>query len=231
MNFLELVQRLVREAGMTGPGPADVASATGEYRRAVDWIRKADLDIQKKNGDWRFMWGALSFQTTIAVGDYTETQVMAGQAAGVMPERFDTDSFRFYPTAVGVAGEQFMLYRDYPYFRDYWRFGNNRIAQGQPLEWTYSPGRMVLLAQIPNDVYTIVGEFYRRPVQLALSNTATPLYPERFHELAVWWALINYAGFEESSATYTNAQNMVNMLLGPMEADERPTITFGGPLA
>jgi hypothetical protein len=230
-TFLQLCQRLRREAGISGTGPITVVGNTNtEYERIVDWIKKAYVDIQLLHDDWRFMWAEFTFDTTAADGSYTETEALATLTPTLKVSRFDTDSFRYFLTSGGVQGEQFMTYRYYPWFRDIWLFGANRTTQGQPNEFTFAPDRRILLAQIPNGIYTITGDFYRRPVELA-ADADVPIFPEEFHEIIVWWAIVNYAGYEEASAVYTHAQNMVNQRLGEMSNRERPMPNFGGPLA
>jgi hypothetical protein len=230
-TFIQLCQRLRREAGISGTGPTSVVgNVNNEYQRVVEWINKAYVDVQLLHDDWRFMWSEFSFNTTAADGEYTEAQALATLTPTLGVGRFDNDSFRYYLTSNGVAGEQFMRFREYPTFRDIWLFGSNRTAQGQPEEFTQAPNRNILLAQIPNAIYTITGSFYRRPVEMAADGD-TPLFPAEYHEILVWWALINYAGFEESNAIYTHAQNMVNQRIGQMRNRERPRIVFGGPLA
>ena len=230
-TFLQLCQKLRLMAGISGTGPSSVLNNNNnEYARVVEWIRAADLEIQEAYDDWRFMWVNFEFQTVAGQGDYTPAQVAANLAATVRPQRYDQDSFRYWLTSQGSAGEQFMTWRNYPWFRELWRFGTNRTQQGAPQEVTQAPNENLLLAQIPNDIYTITGQFYRKAVALE-ADLDVPVYPAQYHELPIWWALVKYAGFEEASSVYTHAQNMLNITLSTMERRERPPVDFGSPLA
>ena len=228
MTYLELLQRLHAESGAGGAAPSAVSGLTGEYARLASWINQSYLDIQNKNNDWRFMWNEFSFNTVAADGEYTPAEVLVNNP-GLGLARYDFESFRYYLTSLGFAGEQWMSYVAYPAFRDFWRFGANRTQQGVPQYFTQAPNRNLLLAQIPNDIYTIVGQFYRTPHQLAQS-TDEPIFPSEFHMAIVWWALIKYAGREEAGAVYTNAQNQLTLVLGPMEIQERPPMGLWAPL-
>lgn len=228
MNFLQLVQRLVREAGMPRPGPANVASSTNvEWQNAIDWIADADVEIQLLKDQWRFMWAEFEFQTVAGTANYTEAQVLANLTAGTLVKHFDKDSGRYFLTAQGQNGEQYMTYREWDNFRDIWKFGPSRTAQGQPQEWSFSPDRQVHLAQVPNDIYTVRGQVFRQPLRMA-ANADVPRYPEKYHMLCVWWALVNYAGLEQDGAVYQHALNMQGRLMGSMLRTELPTMQLVG---
>ena len=222
MNFLELVQRLVQEAGMPRPGPANVTgSSNQEWQNAIDWIADADIEIQLMKDQWRFMWAEFEFQTVAGQASYTQAQALANLTAGTEAQFFDEDSGRYFLTASGQNGEQYMTYRSWDNFRDIWLFGPNRTAQGQPQEWSFSPDRKVYLAQVPNAIYTVRGQVFRQPLRMA-ANTDLPRYPARYHMLPVWWALVNYAGLEQDSSVYQHALNMQGRLIGPMLRTELP---------
>jgi hypothetical protein len=229
LNYLQLVQRLHKESGAGGDAPVAVTALSGEAERLANWVNNSYQDIQNKNTNWRFMWAEFSFNTVATQGDYVPAAVLVNNP-GLELARFDRFSFRYYLASAGVNSEQHMRFRDYQLFRDIWRFGAARTAPGAPLYWTQAPDRDVLLAQIPDAIYTIVGQFYRRPALLAV-NTDTPIFPEEFHMAIVWWALIKYAGFEEKSAVYTNAQNQLGLVMTPMELQELPDLMCAGPLA
>lgn len=228
MNYIELVQRLVREAGMPRPGPTNVTGSTNaEWQNAIDWIADADLQIQLMKDQWRFMWAEFEFQTVAGQASYTQAQVLNNLPAGTEAQSFDSYSGRYFLTAQGQNIEQYMTWREWDNFRDIWLFGPNRTAQGQPQEWTFSPDRKVYLAQVPNNIYTVRGQVFRQPLRMN-ADTDVPRYPARYHMLAVWWALVNYAGLEQDGAVYQHALNMQALLLGPMLRTELPTLQVAG---
>lgn len=225
-TFLHLCQKLRLMAGISGTGPSSVSmNANNEYARVVEWIRAADLEIQEAYDDWRFMWVNFDFQTVPGQGTYTPAEVCAGLPANTRPQRYDEESFRYWLTSQGSAGEQFMTWCPYTLFRDVWLLGTNRTQQGVPQYVTQAPDENLLLAPIPNAIYTITGQFYRKAVTLN-DDGDVPVYPAQYHELPIWWALVKYAGFEEASAVYMHAQNMLNITLSTMERRERPHVEF-----
>jgi hypothetical protein len=226
-TYLNLCKRLRAECGMTGTGPTTVVAQTGEYERAVNWIADADQDIQNKYSDWRFRWASFSFNTVASQGSYTETEMLG---AGVRASRWEHDTIRFYLTSAGQITENWMLNDEWESFYAFWRYGNMRTAEGVPNHYAFAPDRTMHLGYIPNDIYTITGQYYRMPVRLE-ADADEPLYPEEFHMLPVWWAMVNYAGFEETSFQYTHAQNMLNRLWGNFENQERKQAFFGASLA
>lgn len=226
MNFLQLCQRYRLEAGISGTGPTAVTgNSNNEYARIVNWIAQADLEIQTRYDDWRFMWRQFSFETVAGQGAYTETEVVT---ASYTVNTYATDSFRYYLTSAGQSTEQWMEYQEWPEFYPYWRNGAMRTRQGVPTIWSERPDGVIELGYVPDAAYTITGQYWRGPVLMA-ANTDTPLYPAKYHMLPVWWAMVNYAGFEESSFQYQNAQNMLNRLWPAMERGERTTDVGFGP--
>lgn len=227
MNFLELVKRLAREADMSGPGPASTQNQTGEYANAVDWIQDSYVRICGLY-TWNFMWSDFSFQTTPSDGAYTPAQVLG--AANPPLHRYRKDTLRCYLTIDGVASEQWMEYVAWDAFRDTYLFGPARTHEGRPYFWTQDPSRRLIVHPVPNDVYTITGE-YDRAARRFTSDSDTPIFDEEHHMILVWDALLEYAGFEEASAIYQRALNNRNRMLARMEEAELPDICQPGPLA
>ena len=229
MNYLQLANRLRLESGgISGTGPTTVVgNSNNEYARVCNWIADADVEIQLKYDDWRFMWNQFSLATVAGTAEYTEATITGSASLGV--SRYDLESFRYYLTSAGIGNEQHIIHREYRYFRERWLIGNNRASTGAPSECTFLPNRKIHLAPIPNAIYTVTGDFYRNSVRMTLDGDE-PLYPSQFHMLPVWWALVKYAGLEEAPAVYTNAQNQLSLLWGAFERQERPNVTFGGPL-
>lgn len=226
MTFLEMCQRYRLEAGISGTGPTSVTDNTNnEYSRIVNWIAQADLEIQSRYEDWRFMWREFSFNTVASDGRYTETDVVTA-SYGV--QRYDEEAWRYYLTSAGQSTEQWVQYCEWESFYPYWRNGTMRTAEGVPSVWTQRPDGDIELAYVPDAIYTITGAYWRKPV-LMTANGDTPLYPSTYHMLPVWWAMMNYAGYEETSFQYTHAQNMMNRLWNAMERNERTTDVSYGP--
>jgi hypothetical protein len=55
MTFLELCKRVRADAGISGD-MATVLNQQGMMAKLVNWVRQADLDIQRMHTSWAFMW-------------------------------------------------------------------------------------------------------------------------------------------------------------------------------
>ncbi len=55
MDYLSLCQRLRKEAGVSGDGPATVVGQTSMYDKLVGWIDTAWQEMQTSRPDWLFM--------------------------------------------------------------------------------------------------------------------------------------------------------------------------------
>ena len=72
MNFLQLVNQLRVECGVSGPPLTTVAGqiAGSENARMVSWIQQAWIDIQTSKEDWLFLREPFVFNT-VATNLYT----------------------------------------------------------------------------------------------------------------------------------------------------------------
>jgi hypothetical protein len=228
MNFLQLCQRLAREAGINLTGPTSTAGNSGtEFQRVVDWVNSAYADIQRMHDDWLFMKASFSLTTSASDGDYTATEVVNGGATLAAYER---DTLRCYLQSAGQAAEQHLYWRRYQSFMDTHRMGAARTAEGFPQFFAVAPDKGLLLAPLPDAVYVVTGD-YQRAVDELSGDSDTPIFDADYHMAIVWQALITYAGFEETASAYVHAQNMLNPILGRMERLERPEVGWGAPLA
>ena len=218
MTFLELCQRVRQEAGISGTGPADVANQVGINKKLVDWTQMAWDDIQAKHTDWLWMRGYFSFDTTAGQDNYT--YISANIDAGTF-RSWDRTSFKCYKTADGVTGEMWMQYMPYQQFRSL--YGRGTQPTGTPVLFTVKPDKSLLLHNIPNDTYTISGEYRKAPSQL-VNNTDTPDIPEHFHPIIIYRALMFYAAHDEANATFNDASYNYKLWQRRLETDQLPDI-------
>lgn len=225
MNFLSLAQRLRQETGgISGTGPVTVVSQTGEMKKVVDWVEFAYEDIQNLHLDWDFLRFDVSFPTIAATQTYTAS------SAGY-PEygEWVQDSFRSYLTATGVSVERPMLWKDWEDFRNLYMMGSIRATTGQPLYIAQKPDTSLIMWPIPNAVYTVVGEYFKRPQTMTV-DADIPLIPAKFHMIIVWRALMLYAGQYAAPEMYAVGQKEYRRLLNEMEASQLPDMRMGETL-
>lgn len=226
MNFLQLAQTLRQECGVSGSGPSSTVSQTGEAKRLVDWINAAWLEIQGLHDTWNFMRGTFSFQTVAGTGDYTPT------AAGLSDHRYwFKDTLRTYKTAIGIADEQWLVEWDYQVFRNTYRFGLQTTQQGRPVVFAEKPmDKALMLGNVPDDIYTVVGEYQKKPTQLS-SDADTPEMPEHLHQVIVYKAMEYYALFESAPEVLSRSRTGYAALKGQLEREQLPPVYLGNPLA
>jgi hypothetical protein len=226
MNFLQLAQSLRQECGVSGSGPATTVGQSGEARRLVDYVNSAWLEIQGMHDAWFFMRGAFSFQTAAGVGDYTPA------AAGLTSHRYwFKDTLRTYRTALGIIDEQWLVEWEYQTFRNTYRFGLQTTQQGRPFVFAERPqDNAIMMGSVPDDIYTVVGEYQRRPEKL-VADTDVPGIPENLHMVIVYKAMEYYGLFESAGEVLQRARVGFSSLRGQLEREQLPSVYLGNPLA
>jgi hypothetical protein len=139
------------------------------------------------------------------------------------------DSFRIYLKSAGVANEIFLSQIDYSSFRDFYLTGTRRTNQARPTTITVTPSKDLALGFIPNDVYTVTGEYYHKPVTLA-ADADTPTMPERYHMLIVYRAMEKYGLFEAAQEQVTIGQQYYSEMMARMQFDQAPAFGLSAPL-
>lgn len=224
-TFLALAQRLRQEAGISGTGPASVVSQTGEMGRVVDWISLAYEEIQDKHPNWEFLRNDFSFQTIASTSAYLPSAISLEEHAA-----WKSNSFRGYLTATGTSDEQDICYVPWEEFRDAYQFGSSRTSPGKPTVFSIRPNKAVELWPVPNAIFTIVGEYYKRP-QVMTANTDEPLFPRQFHMAIMWKALMYYGSYENAPEAFTTGERNYNNLMRKLEINQLSAIKMARPLA
>jgi hypothetical protein len=221
---LQLCQRLRQEAGISGTGPATTIGQPGEMGRVVDWIDTAYEEIQDKHPDWEFLRNDFTFQTIASTSEYLPSAVALPEHAS-----WKQDSFRAYLTSTGTNDEMWLNYYPWDTFRDAFMFGSNRSTPGKPTEFSVRPNKAVVLWPVPALIYTIGGEYYKRP-QVMSANADEPLFPREFHMAIVWKALMYYGTYENAPEAFTTGQSNYDRILRKLEVDQLPSIAMTGTM-
>lgn len=223
-TFLELCSDLRREAGISGAGPTTVVSQTGEMGRVVEWVKKAYRDLQNLHANWDFLKTEFSFSTIASTANYTKT------AAGLTElGSWKVDEFTCYLTATGVADEQPLEYVPWDDFKAGYTLGTLSTQTNRPQVVTVKPDQSLTFWPIPNDVYTIKGEYYKR-AQAMTVNSDEPLIPLAFQDVIVWRALMFYGAYTGADEKYSHGQNEFKRLLAKLEENQLPAMMLGEPL-
>lgn len=220
MNYLALCQRLRSEAGLAGTGPSTTAGQLGELGRVVGWIDDAYQSIQDSKRDWSF----LRFDFSLAC--VSGTSVYPSSTVSELAN-WKTDSLRCYFSTVN--DEQYIRFVPWDEFRDTRLLGSNRVMTGRPIEFSIKPDNSLVLWPIPDNTYTIDGEYYRVAHIMAL-DTDVPLF-DRNHMVIVYDALMRAASYLADPAMYANAQKQHGILMNRLTKEKSPVILTGRTLA
>ncbi len=186
----------------------------------VSWIRQAYTDVQDKNSSWNFLRLNYSFNCTVGVQSY-------GDAVVPLLGNWKPHSNRIYLTT--YENEWFLQFVPWEDFRDYRVFGASRTQTGRPIECTINPEKELVLWPIPDNTYTVVGEYYRAPAVMT-ADTDEPIFP-RYHMAIVFNALMRYASYVSDPSVYAYAQKEYLIMISRLESDQLERVKFAGPLA
>lgn len=226
MNFLQLVQRLRRKCRVAGSGPTTVVGAQAEENaRLIDWTNEAWNDIQTIRPDWQWMRTTCSFTTTTLQSSYTPTQVGLTDFGN-----WKVDSFRNYVTAAGLASEILMDDLAYDDWRNTYLFGATRFTATRPTQVAIAPDFSVCLGPVPAAGYTVTGEYYRVPSEMA-ANADTPAIPLQYHMIIIYRAMMYYGASEGASEVYQEGELEYKKMLNRLAMQQLVDISLGGALA
>lgn len=230
-----------------------VSSATGSLGRVVNWVSDAWTDIQMDFSDWDWMRSSnllgagASFQTTAGQasyplgfgggdlgGDFGGDFGAGPGAVGIDPDAFgkwDLETFRCYPTAVGTRGEMFLDNIPYDAWRDGYMLGAMRDVQTRPVVAAVGPNQSICLGPPPNDQYTITADYFVAPSQMVADTDVPTGLPTRFHMLIVYVAMQKYGQYEAATEVYQRGAQESSRVYAQLSAARAPRFTFGGALA
>lgn len=232
-NFLELVQRQVWESHDVSGGPSSVSDDTQQYRRHINWLNWAWLDLQKQNPDWKFMfrekdmaWAAHQRQRTVA-------ELGLGQTDG----KNTTDTlgqwkrprvFRAWPTA--APGTQPRLtFVEYDAFKQTYLYGTATTETGTPQFITIHPDDSLLMHPIPTVAFTVAGEYYRAPLVMEGDDGEPDGLPPAYRLMLVYKALTEYGGYNAANEVYQKAHHEYSRMFRQLQQLMRPQNIRSGP--
>jgi hypothetical protein len=232
MNFLQIVQAVKREGGISGTSIATLVNPVEEIARLVSWVQAAYLDIQTMHDKWNFLRTSFSFNTVTSQQTYTPVQ--AGVVLSATPTvsnlaKWKPDSLRRYQVSVGANAETFLPPMDYDKFRNTYLFGAMRTISSQPVVYTVDTSKNLVLGPIPNGAYTINGECWVKPYEMTV-DADEPVFPSQFHTILVWKALAHYGMFEAASEAVQKGEREYKNLIAKLEDDQLPRMDWGEAL-
>jgi hypothetical protein len=213
VTFLELVVALHTECGAAGVAPTAVTGQTGENQRLVNWIIRADLKIQRKWINWKFLRAEFD----------TANETSAGVATLSAPADLKTWDLKTFK--IQYPGET--TFNPLPAV-EYENVKGQIIDdnQGPPGRVIIMPDDTLLFEPVPNGVYTVEADYYQKPVALA-ANADESLIPEEYHESAILGrALMYYANFENAPEIKTQGKELYDEGIMEMENHQLPNQNY-----
>lgn len=226
-TYLELCRTVRELAGIPGTGPISVANQVGELKRLCGWVQQAWVEIQNQREDWEWMRKSFSFDTVVGQQEYE-----AGDDEDIDLTDFGwwrKDSFSLYLKSAGQGNETHLDHIDYNAFDGFYSFGTNATAQGRPTAIAITPSKKLALGFLPDDVYTVRGEYYKTP-QILDEDADVPDMPARFHMLIVHRAMLKYGTFNAAIEVLQEHDALYRILLNKLEADQAPMVFLGGSM-
>jgi hypothetical protein len=229
VSFLTLAQDLRREGSGVGTGPSSVENQVGEYGRIVEWINAAYRAIQRVHATWDFLRFEFTFPTVASTGNYTKATIAATTAGVSELGMWKDDTFRCYLTATGITDQQPLTYVPWDQFRECYTLGSLSTQEGRPMIFTVKADKSVTFWPIPSAIYTITGEYYKRPQSMA-ADADEPLIPAQYDEAIVWRALMIWGTDEAAPEKYAKGKEEYTRVMAAMELNLLPEMQYGEPM-
>lgn len=238
MTFVQLAQATGVNCGISGT-ITTCQNLTGEQARIAQWVNDAWNDIQTEHDDWTFM------RSSVLLGGGAVFATVAGQSdyplgtnpgdCNVPPTSFgkwDEYSFRNYSTATGFTNEIVMDPISFDQWRDSYMLGAMRNVQTRPVVVAVGPEQEVLVGPPSDGTWTVTGDFFFAPSQMA-ADTDTPTYlPQQFHMLIVYRVMkLKYGLYEAAPEVVTRGMQEHDRMMSELDALRGQPIYRGGTLA
>lgn len=234
-TYLELVQELGTECGISGTGPSTVTGQSGELARLVLWIKDAYVEIQNRSGGrWDWLRSEFTLNTTASDDNYSFGDATDSIDAATIT-RFSSWRLsdyrsppRIYLTSAGVGGETWMTWTNYDYWKNVYEIGTQN--DGHSIHITVDPRDKIRLGPKPDADYTITGEYFKS-AQILADDSDTPEMPTQFHKLIIYRAMEKYAAFESAPEVMERAEREGGRLMRQLEVNQKPFIRKARTLA
>ena len=214
-SFLTLVQELVSELGIGGANqgasvPTAVVGQTGQLWNAVNWVIKANNNINLLHTDWQYL--ATEYSEVLTIGS-TAVAAHSGTESAKMWDRrsfwIDRDSTRAAP----------LTWLDWESFRTDVLPGATPTSFSKPSIITQKRNGSLIL-DVPSDLaYTLTGEFYRVPTLLA-ADADIPEMPVEYHRLIICEAAVKYGNKEAALEVINGMEAEYAYLIEKLEGDQ-----------
>lgn len=213
MDFLALCNRMCLEAAVSGAPMTSVVNQTGEFGRITTWINQAWLEIQLERPNWDFMRSSQLLGNGQGVSFVTvsgQAQYQLGTGAGTVGVAADSfaswvpRSFRDQTTTSGVQDQIPLDWVSYDAWRDSYSMGALQTVTTRPVAIAVGPNNSICVGPWPTAAYTLTGDYFRAPSQMAVNADTPTNLPAQYHMGIVYRALRDaYGQYEAAPEVYT----------------------------
>jgi hypothetical protein len=236
VNFLQLAQRLHRETGRSGSGPASITGASNEHLRLFDAIADANrvIELKAERYDWKWMRKLLPSTASTDLVSLAYTGATLGAAdfgRWRRPSESGGDDLEYTVKAYLPSAPTNVWQLDFlPYEAFRFSYYDTEQAAGNPRHWSISDAEELLIGPKSSEVHRVKAA-YRAGVAALEDDGDTPTLPADFHMIIVWRALIDMGTFDAASEVLARAQRNFAEMEHLLIMDQGRSIVFGDSLA
>ena len=241
-TFLKICQDVARETKIDRLGtlPLAVADQTGKLLDVVNWVIDAHNELQRRHGgQWRWLRRPFSLDTVDGTGKYAFGDCTDTLASATITRfrRWRLNDPRFPPiiflTASGQTSSTWKGWVTWEYWNQVYGISTGLTNKSFPFHVTVDPQDNIRLGPIPNDVYTLSGEYWRgnQVFDITGDELEEPEMPEDFHDVVRWLAVEKYSYDESAEEVLAKAVRYSRPLIRNLEIDQLPKMRKRGPLA
>jgi hypothetical protein len=233
VNYLQLVQRLHREAALSGNGPTTIVDAPKEHLRLFDWVADALRELESRPLDLRWMRRRVTITTVAAPTlDIPDISVYTPAALGLTTfGRWRPESDEWSVKCVDPT-DATRTWNLHWMTLDQWRDAYVHSIQpaGQPSSWSVDDNNALLIGPAPDAAYAIRTEYLRAAQELTV-DADTPEFDADLHLILMWRALVEAGKFENAPDVLARGQTNFARLEDNLLSRYTRRMTWGAPLA
>lgn len=227
MDYLALAKKLATESGTVASAQVlSVVDQAGRLGKVVGWVADAWIDIQNMNSTWFFRQAEFTSALLVDTGAYTATSFGITDLSKFKGNQALNDIYTCYDPDIGVSDEQPLTFMAWDSFNRAYRRGVQTSTR--PGRFSIAPDGALWVGPAPDKAYVFKGEYVKAPQTLA-ANTDTPICPEDFHLIIVWYALLYLVESDEAdNGVKAAAQRKYDRFLRDLSRDQLPTPSTAG---
>jgi hypothetical protein len=222
VNYLQICQDAVREAGIPGGGPSDVQNQTNILNDFVVWTRDAWVEIQSEK-DWDFRRGNKTVVLVAGTQDYDIYGTAVGNLAWTDLAAIDPNSKIIVTRPDGA--KYYLNLMQWDDYRARYGLATN-VQNAPPIDCTITPDQKLRFMPPPDDAYSIDFPYWKTPTVLT-AKTDTPAILANFHKVITWRAVKKFAAKKEAWALHGKADTQESTVYHELMRKYLPPVTAG----